>query len=120
LTVELKSRCVSGRLIDWLSIVALTCQHCDETITVEGNFPNSVENNQIPLLKDAVTMEPNDRMRTMLALMGGDEGMPPAENEGGGAGLSTFPVAASAELSGGHDDHDAAMTCIPANTTVIK
>ena len=36
-------------------------------------------------------------MRTMLALMGGYEGMPPTENEGGGAGFSTFPVAASAE-----------------------
>jgi hypothetical protein len=60
-------------------------------------------------------MEPNDRMRTMLALMGGDEGMPPAENEGGGAGFSTFPAAAPAELRDAHDDHDAVMTDIPAN-----
>ena len=32
---------LSIQLIEWSLVVALTCQHCAETITIESNFPNS-------------------------------------------------------------------------------
>ena len=60
-------------------------------------------------------MEPNDRMRTMLALMGGDEGMPQAYNEGDGAGFAYPLTAAPVDLHGSHDNHDVIMSDIPAN-----
>ena len=70
---------------------------------------------RIPILKGAVTMEPNERMQTMLTLMGGDEGMPQAPNEDDGAGLLNSSAAAPPDLHGSRDDHDAIMSDIPAN-----
>ena len=78
-------------------------------------LPHSFKKRRIPLLKGAATMEPNDRMRTMLALMGGDDGMPPALDEVDGTGFLKSSMAAPVELRGSHDDHDAIMSDIPAN-----